>query len=234
LRKIKKWLFSGIGILIISIPCSLIIGGKKQRHTVNTLVANTNSGTIIQGVEANNISVTNNSSIFNKSVNDSSLKFEIYVNGSIKPIAQNDIINIKEDRKIQIRVQNVGKVSAENVSLSIHFPLRQDQISSGEWQRQAPPINGKTKQEIAGLLHLWSVSAGSVSEQTWYRPPPITISKEIPSPSFTRRALEQLGINFSGQSENCPQDFVFHFLPFFISAHSDHSINFQFLVFLEY
>ena len=122
MRKIKKWLFSGIGILIISIPCSLIIGGKKQRHTVNTLVANTNSGTIIQGVEANNISVTNNSSIFNKSVNDSSLKFEIYVNGSIKPIAQNDIINIKEDRKIQIRVQNFGKVSAENVSLSIHFP----------------------------------------------------------------------------------------------------------------
>jgi hypothetical protein len=112
------------------------------------------------------------------------------------------ILFIKEDRKIQIRVQNVGKVSAVNVSLNVHFPLRSDQINYGSWQIQAPPINGKTKQEITGLLHLWLVSAGSISVQSWLRSPPIAISKEIPSPQVTRRKLEQLGIDFSGPAEN--------------------------------
>jgi len=237
------FLFKGFIVLILACLIlfiaalsrpKLLTHQELQKLNVNTLTANINSGTIFQGVEAETISVTNNSNVFNKSENDSSLKFEIYINGSIKPVTQNEIINIRNERKIQIRVLNVGKVSAENVSLSIHFPLRPDQINFGLWQRQAPPINGKTKQEIAGLLHLWSVSAGSVSEQTWFRPAPITISKAIPSPSFTRRTMEQLGINFSGQSENCPQDFVFHVLPFFISVHSDHSRNFEFLIFLEY
>jgi hypothetical protein len=247
--KSRKHLFLFFGFIALLLLCSVLFlaalsrtapSGMATNHSshkvsTNMSASNINTTAFFQGVEAKNISVNvKNSKIINNTGHASIPKFEIYVNGLRNPIAQHDIIPLSEDRQIRFRVKNVGEFVAENVSMSVFFPLKQNEIISDGWQIQAPPINPKTNQEVNGLLHLWSVSAGSVSEQSWYRAPLLSISTNLPSPSFSRRAMEQLGLGFEGSAKNCPQDFIFNLLPVIVSVHSDRSKNHQLLIFLKY
>jgi hypothetical protein len=246
----RKHRFLFLGFVAVLVMCTvlflaafapLVPSGKAKKDgsrniNTNKLSAdNSNATAIFQGVEANNISVNINNSRINTISRDSNrLAFELYVNGFANPIADHQIVALGKERSIRFRVKNVGNIAAENVSISVFFPLAGDEIASDGWEKQAPPVNPKTMQEVNGLLHLWSVWAGSISEQSWGRAPLLTISAKIPSPLFSRRALEELGFEFRGAAKNCPEDFLFHVLPVIVSVHSDHSKNQRFNVFFQY
>jgi hypothetical protein len=246
----RKHSFFFIGFVALLVVCAVMFlaalarlepfGGTKNDGSRNVSanklsVNNLNATAVFQGVEANNISVSvNNSRTYQDVGNPKSLKFEVYVNGLANSIADHEIVSIGEERKIIFRVKNVGDIAAENISISICLPLDPDKIASDGWEKQAPPINPRTMQEVNGLLHLWSVSPGSVSEQSWYKAPVLTISSNIPPPLFSRHEMEQLGFEFSGTAKNCPQDFLFHVLPVVVMVHSDHSKTQRFNLFFNY
>ena len=160
--------------------------------------------------------------------------FEVYVNNITDPIHDHAIIKLSENRSVRIRVQNVGQLATDNLSISVYVPLESSNLTFTGWTRQAPPINPKTKQEIPDLLHLWSVAAGVVPVNGWFRTPLLSISKGLPSPTYTRRGLEKLGFEFSGSATKCPEDFVFHVLPVIVSVNSSQSTDHKLNLFLLY
>lgn len=194
-----------------------------------------NSSAILQGVEAKNISVSViNTQVQNSADNKITPLFEVYVNDTTAPIHDHAIIKLSENRSVRIRVQNIGQLAADSVSISVYIPLKSSNLTFTGWTKQAPPINPKTKQEIRDLLHLWSIAAGVVPENGWFRTPLLSISNGLPSPKFTRRALEELGFEFSGSATECPKDFVFHVLPVILSVNSSQSIDHRLNLFLLY
>ncbi len=209
-----------------------ISGGLTQNSLSNSEI---NASAILQGIEAKSISVSVvNTQIQNSTDNISAPLFEVYVNDITAPIHDHSIIKLSENRTIRIRVQNVGELASDNLSISVYVPLESSNLTFTGWTRQAPPINPKTRQEIPDLLHLWSVAAGVVPENGWFRTPLLSISKELPSPNFTRRALEELGFEFSGPATKCPKDFVFHVLPMIVSVNSSQSKDHRLNLFLLY
>ena len=160
--------------------------------------------------------------------------FELFVNDISSPIHDHAVIKLAENRAVRIRVQNIGKIAADNLSVSVYVPLESSNLAFDNWTKQAPPINPKTSQEVTDLLHLWSVAAGVVPENGWFRSPVLSISKDLPGPEFTRRALEELGFEFSGSASSCPEDFVFHVLPVIVSVNSSQSIDHRYNLFFTY
>lgn len=209
-----------------------ISGGFTQNSLSNSEI---NSSAILQGIEAKSISVSVvNTQVQNSKDYISTPLFEVYVNDITAPIHDHAIIKLSENRTVRIRVQNVGQLATDNLSISVYVPLESSNLTFTGWTRQAPPINPKTKQEIPDLLHLWSVAAGVVPENGWFRTPLLSISKELPSPKFTRLALEELGFEFSGSATKCPEDFVFHVLPVIVSVNSSQSTDHRLNLFLLY
>jgi hypothetical protein len=209
-----------------------ISGGFTQNSLSKSEI---NASAILQGIEAKSISVSVvNTQIQNSTDNISTPLFEVYVNGITAPIHDHAIIKLSENRTFRIRVQNVGQLATDNLSISVYAPLESSNLTFTGWTRQAPPINPKTRQEIPDLLHLWSVAAGVVPENGWFRTPLLSISKELPSPKFTRRTLEELGFEFSGSATKCPEDFVFHVLPVIVSVNSSQSTDHRLNLFLLY
>lgn len=190
----------------------------------------------VQGVKAKSVSV----SIVNTQMQNSTDKlpsplFDVYVNGISSPVHDHAVIKLDENRMFRIRVQNVGQTATDNVSISVYVPLESSNLNFTGWTKQAPPINPKTKREVTNLLHLWSVAAGVIPEHGWFRSPLISISKDLPGPKFTRRALEELGFEFSGPAvTKCPEDFVFHVLPVIVSVNSPQSTDHRYNLFFSY
>lgn len=190
---------------------------------------------ILQDVEANSVSISIvNNQIPNTSDNAPAQLFELYVNNISSPIHDHAVIKLAENRTVRIRVQNIGQIAADSLSVSVYVPLEASNVAFAGWTKQAPPINPKTSQEVTRLLHLWSVAAGVVPENGWYRSPMISISKDLPGPKFTRRSLEELGFEFSGSASSCPEDFVFHVLPVIVSVNSSKSIDHRYNLFFTY
>jgi len=209
-----------------------ISGNFKQNSLSNSEI---NASAILQGVEAKNISVSIvNTQIQNSADNMSTPLFEVYVNDISAPIHDHSIIKLSENRTVRIRLQNVAQLASDNLSISVYVPLEASNLTFTGWTKQSPPINPKTKQEIPELLHLWSVAAGVVPENGWFRTPLLSISKELQSPKFTRRDLETLGFDFSGSASKCPEDFVFHVLPVIVSVNSTQSRDHRLNLFLLY
>lgn len=204
--------------------------------TENSLsISEINASAVLQGVEAKSISVSVvNTQIQNSTENIPAPLFEVYVNDITSPIRDHAVIKLGENRALRIRVQNIGQIAADNLSISIYVPLESSNLAFTAWTRQAPPINPKTRQEVNGLLHLWSVAAGVIPGHGWFRAPLLSISKDLPCPKFTRRALEELGFEFSGSATKCPEDFVFHVLPVIVSVNSSLSTGHRFNLFFSY
>jgi len=230
----------GVFALLLTAVLALFSNSADKQisapFTENTLSgSDINASAVLQGVEADNISVSVITSQVHNSIEKTPIPhFEVYVNGLAAPIGDHTVIALGEDRTVRIRVQNIGEVAADNISMSVYVPLKPNDLVSAGWTRQAPPINSKTRQEVTGLLHLWSVAAGLVPEQGWFRAPLLSISKDSPRPMFTRRALEELGFEFSGSAAHCPEDFVFHVLPLIVSINSTRSTNYKFYLFFSY
>jgi hypothetical protein len=158
--------------------------------------------------------------------------FEAYVNDISSPIRSNAVVKLGKNRTVQIRVQNVSQVAADNVSVSVYIPLEPNDLVFTGWTMQAPPINPKRKQEVTDLIHLWSVAAGIVPEHGWFQTPILSIPRDLPAPKFTRGALEEFGFKFSVSVTECPEDFVFHVLPIIVSINSARSTDHRFNLFL--
>lgn len=218
--------------LFSNTPDIQISGG----FTENSLsITGINASAVLQGIEAKSISVSVvNTQIQNSTDNIPSPLFEVYVNDIKSPVRDHAVIKLGENRTVRIRVQNVGQIASDNVSISVYVPLESSNLAFTGWTRQAPPINPKTRQEVTGLLHLWSVAAGVAPENGWFRTPLLSISKDLPGPKFTRRALEELGFEFSGSATKCPEDFVFHVLPVIVSVNSSRSTDHRFNLFFSY
>ena len=207
-------------------------GGFTQNSLFNSEIK---ASAVLQGIEAKIISISIvDTQIQSSTDNISTPLFEVFVNEITAPIHDHAIIKLSENRTVRIRVQNVGQFATDNLSVSVYIPLESSNLIFAGWTRQAPPINPKTKQEIPDLLHLWSVAAGVVPENGWFRTPLLSISKELPSPKLTRRALEELGFEFSGSATKCPEDFIFHVLPVIVSVNSSQSTDHRFNLFLLY
>lgn len=207
-------------------------GGFTQNSLSNNEIK---ASAVLQGVEAKIISISIVDTQIKSSMdNISTPLFEVFVNEITAPIHDHAIIKLSENRTVRIRVQNVGQFATDNLNVSVYIPLESSNLIFAGWTRQAPPINPKTKQEIPDLLHLWSVAAGVVPENGWFRTPLLSISKELPSPKLTRRALEELGFEFSGSAMKCPEDFIFHVLPVIVSVNSSQSTDHRFNLFLLY
>ncbi len=204
--------------------------------TENKLSGNDiNASAVLQDVSATDISVSVvNTQIQNGIDNPPTPHFQVYINNLTTPITDHAVIELGEDRTVRIRVQNVCHIAADNISISVYVPLKPNDIVSAGWTIQAPPVNPKTRQEVNGLLHLWSVAAGVVPEQGWFRTPLLSISKQSPHPQFTRRTLEELGFEFSGSAIQCPEDFVFHVLPVILSVNSSRSPDHRLNLFLSF
>ena len=218
--------------LFSNTPDIQISGGFTENSMSSS---DNNASAVLQGVEAKSISVSVvNTQIHNSTDNVPTPRFEVYVNDITSPIRDHAVIKLGENRTVRIRVQNVGQVATNNVSISVYVPLESRNLTFNGWTRQAPPINPKTRQEVTGLLHLWSVAAGVIPEHGWFRTPLLSISEDLPGPKFTRRALEELGFEFSGSATKCPEDFVFHVLPVIVSVNSSQSTDHRFNLFFSY
>lgn len=209
------------------------ISGDLTENTLSN--SNINASAVLQDIEAKSVSISIvNTQIQNSSDNAPTPLFELYVNDISSPIHDHAVIKLAENRTVRIRVQNSGQIATDNLSVSVYVPLESSNLAFAGWTRQAPPINPKTSQEVTGLLHLWSVAAGVIPENGWFRTPLISISKDLPGPKFTRRTLEELGFEFSGSASSCPEDFVFHVLPVIVSVNSSQSIDHRYNLFFTY
>jgi hypothetical protein len=218
--------------LFSNTPDIQISGGFTENSLFSS---NINASAVLQGVKAKSISVSVvNTQVQNNTGNVPTPLFEVYVNDITAPIRDHAVIKLDENRKVRIRVQNVGQVATDNVSISVYVPLESSNLDFTGWTRQAPPINPRTRQEVTSLLHLWSVAAGVVPEHGWFRTPLLSIAKGLPGPKFTRRALEKLGFEFSGSATKCPEDLVFHVLPVIVSLNSSQSTDHRFNLFFSY
>lgn len=228
-----------IGILL-TVVFALFLNSSDMKmsgsFTQNSLSnSEINASAILQGIEAKSISVSVVNTQIQKSMDNMSTPLlEVYVNDIIVPIHDHSIIKLSENRTVRIRVQNAAQLASDNLSISVYIPLKASNLTFTGWTRQAPPINPKTRQEIPNLLHLWSVAAGVVPKNGWFRTPLLSISKELPTPKFTRSALEELGFEFSGSATKCPENFVFHVLPMIVSVNSSQSTDHRLNLFLLY
>lgn len=160
--------------------------------------------------------------------------FDLYINGIAIPVRDHEVIKLPPNRMIGIRVQNVGQTPTDNLSISVYVPLELSNLTFTGWTQQAPPINPKTKQEVNGLLHLWSVAAGVVPAHGWFRSPLLTISKDLPPPVYTKHALKELGFEFSGSATKAHDDFAFRVLPVIVSVNSSQSTEHRLNLFFAY
>jgi len=222
-----------VGLAPFSNTPDIQISGGLTKNSLS--ISDINASAVLQGVEAKSISVSVvNKQIQNSTENVHAPLFEVYVNDITSPIPDHAVIKLGENRTVRIRVKNVGQIATDNLSISVYVPLESNNLAFTGWTRQTPPINPKTRQEVNGLLHLWSVAAGVVPERGWFRTPLLSISKDLPGPKFTRRALEELGFEFSGSATQCPEDFVFHVLPVIVSVNSTQSRDHRLNLFLLY
>lgn len=160
--------------------------------------------------------------------------FELRVNDSTNLIAGGSVVALSNAREIRLWVRNIGEATAENLTIAFSAPVSSPDLNFSSWRPQAGIVKLNTMEKLDWIGEWRIVSDQSVAIGEAFEAPPLILSKNLPSPSFTVSAAHQVFGRAGSIRLNLPTNTILPALPVEIGIYSDRSKIQIFDLFLTY